>query len=115
MQIQHIESGARMSQAVVANGFVFLAGQVAGDLEADISEQTRQVLETIDRLLAAAGSDRARIASVTVFLADVEDFAAMNLVWEQWIAADPKPARATIIGRLADPRYRVEMQVVAVA
>ena len=56
--IKRIESGKRMSQAVVANGFVFLAGQVANDTTCSVENQTRQVLDEIDRLLALAGSGK---------------------------------------------------------
>ncbi|HMA12236.1 MAG TPA: RidA family protein [Steroidobacteraceae bacterium] len=113
MQIKRIESGARMSQAVVANGFVYLAGQVATDPSADVEGQTRQVLGEIDRLLAAAGTSRNRILSATIYLADVATFAQMNKAWEAWVPADAKPARATVEARLVAPEYKVEIQVVA--
>ncbi|MEZ5458482.1 MAG: RidA family protein [Steroidobacteraceae bacterium] len=113
--IRRLESGARMSQAVVANGFVFLAGQVAGDTSRDVEGQTRQILAEIDRLLALAGSSKQQIVSANVYLADIHDFAAMNRAWDDWVAADAKPARATTEAALAAPEYRVEIQVVAVA
>lgn len=113
MQIKRIESGARMSQAVVANGFVYLAGQVATDPSADVEGQTRQVLGEIDRLLAAAGTSKNRILSATIYLADVATFAQMNKAWEAWVPADAKPARATVEARLVAPEYKVEIQVVA--
>lgn len=113
--IRRFESGARMSQAVVANGWVFLAGQVAADTKADVEGQTVQILAEIDRLLALAGSDKTRIVSANVYLADIGQFAAMNRAWDRWVPADAKPARATVEARLAAPEYRVEIQVVAVA
>lgn len=113
--IRRLESGVRMSQAVAANGFVFLAGQVAADTKQDVEGQTAQILGEIDRLLALAGSDRAKIVSANVFLADIAQFAAMNRAWDRWVAADAKPARATIEARLAAPEYLVEIQVVATA
>lgn len=113
--IRRIESGARMSQAVVAQGFVFLAGQVAADASRDVEGQTVQILGEIDRLLALAGSSKQQIVSANVYLADIGDFAAMNRAWDRWVAADAKPARATIEAALAAPEYRVEIQVVAVA
>jgi enamine deaminase RidA (YjgF/YER057c/UK114 family) len=116
MSIKRIESGARMSQAVVANGFVFLAGQVAPDPSSpDVEGQTRQVLGEIDRLLAVAGSNKNRILSATIYLADVSTFAQMNKAWEAWVAADGKPARATVEAKMVAPEYRVEIQVVALA
>ena len=113
MLIKRIEPGARMSQAVVANGFAFLAGQVATDPTADVEGQTRQVLGEIDRLLAVAGTRKDRILTATVYLADIGTFADMNRAWEVWVPTDAKPARATVEAKLAAPRYRVEIQVVA--
>jgi len=113
MLIKRIEPGARMSQAVVANGFVFLAGQVAGDTSADVEGQTRQVLAEIDRLLAAAGTRKDRLLSATIYLADVSTFAQMNKAWEAWVAAEGKPARATVEAKMVAPEYRVEIQVIA--
>lgn len=113
MTLQRIETGARMSQAVVAGGLVFLAGQVANDTQADVSGQTAQVLAQIDALLARAGSDKSRLVSATIYLKDIGDFAAMNKVWDGWVAKDGKPARATVQAALATPAYLVEIQVVA--
>jgi enamine deaminase RidA (YjgF/YER057c/UK114 family) len=115
MLIKRIEPGARMSQAVVANGFVFLAGQVATDTAADVEGQTRQVLGEIDRLLAVAGTRKDRILSATIYLADIKTFADMNRAWEAWVPADAKPARATLEAKLVAPEYRVEIQVTALA
>jgi enamine deaminase RidA (YjgF/YER057c/UK114 family) len=113
--IRRIESGKRMSQAVVANGFVFLAGQVADDTSVGVREQTNQVLASIDRLLAAAGSDKSRIVSANVYLSDISTFDEMNAAWDAWVAQDAKPARATVEAKLAAPEYKVEIQVVALA
>jgi len=116
MQIKRIESSARMSQAVVANGFVFLAGQVATDPStADVEVQTRQVLAEIDRLLALAGSSKQKILTATIYLSDVASFADMNRAWEAWVPADAKPARATVEAALVAPQYKVEIQVTALA
>ena len=115
MTIQRLESGPRMSQAVVANGFVFLAGQVATDPTADVEGQTRQVLAEIDRLLKATGSSKERILTANVYLADIATFAHMNKAWDAWVPASAKPARATIEARLAAPEYKVEIQVTALA
>jgi enamine deaminase RidA (YjgF/YER057c/UK114 family) len=113
MLIRRIESGARMSQAVVANGFVFLSGQVATDASADVEGQTRQVLGEIDRLLGVAGTRKDRILSATIYLADVATFAQMNKAWEAWVPVDAKPARATVEAQLVAPEYKVEIQIVA--
>ena len=113
--ITRIEPGKRMSQAVVANGFVFLAGQVATNPSSGVDEHTRQVLAEIDRLLALPGSSKAKILSATVYLADMANFAAMNSVWDSWVHPEAKPARATVEARLATPDYKVEIQIVALA
>jgi enamine deaminase RidA (YjgF/YER057c/UK114 family) len=113
MVIKRIESGARMSQAVVANGFVFLAGQVAPDPSVNVEGQTRQVLGEIDRLLAVAGTRKDRILSATIYLADISTFADMNRAWEAWVPVDGKPARATVEAKMVTPEYKVEIQVVA--
>jgi enamine deaminase RidA (YjgF/YER057c/UK114 family) len=113
--IKRIESGKRMSQAVVANGFVFLAGQVANDTTGSVENQTRQVLDEIDRLLALAGSGKEKILSANIYLANMADFAAMNSVWDVWVHPEAKPARATVEAQLAAPEYKVEIQIVALA
>ncbi len=112
-EIIRIESGKRMSQGVVASGFIFLAGQVAPISSVDIEGQTQQVLAEIDRLLRLAGSDKSRILSANIYLSDINSFAAMNRVWDIWVAPDAKPARATIEAKLAAPEYQVEIQVIA--
>jgi enamine deaminase RidA (YjgF/YER057c/UK114 family) len=104
-----------MSSAVVANGFVFLAGQVAKDTKAGVEGQTKEILAQIDALLAQAGSDKGRILTATVYLADIGTFAQMNRAWDAWVPADAKPARATVEAKLAAPEYLVEIQVTALA
>lgn len=115
MKIKRFHNGPRMSQAVVCNGMVFLAGQVAQDTGQDVSGQTRQVLAAIDSLLAEAGSDKSRLLSASIFLTDMADFGAMNKVWEAWVVPGQTPARATVQAALAKPEYKVEIVVTAAA
>jgi len=115
MTIKRLHAGPRMSQAVVHNGVAYLAGQVAKDPDKNVTDQTRQVLATIDSLLAEAGSDKSRILSATIYLADMGDFAAMNAVWDAWVPAGSTPARATVEASLATPKYQVEIMVTAAA
>ncbi len=115
MTIRRFHSGPRMSQAVVCNGMVFLAGQVAEDTGEDVSGQTRQVLAAIDRLLAEAGSDKSRLLAAQIFLPDIGDFAAMNKVWEAWVTPGHTPARATVQAALAKAEYKVEIVITAAA
>jgi enamine deaminase RidA (YjgF/YER057c/UK114 family) len=111
--IQRFDVGVRMSEMAVHNGVVYLAGQVAGDGSADISGQTRQVLDAIDSLLARAGSDKTKILRAQIFIADLADFAAMNVVWENWVVAGHTPPRATVQAALARPEWKVEIVVTA--
>lgn len=115
MSIQRIETGPRMSQAVVHNKTVYLAGQVAGDdAGPGVYEQTRSILANIDRLLAAAGSDKSRLLSATIWLTDMDSFGEMNRAWEFWVVPGATPARATVMSpRLAAAKYHVEIGVVA--
>lgn len=102
-----------MSQGVVAGGLVYLAGQVADNTTADVKAQTAEVLAKIDAVLARAGSGKSKLLSATIYLKDMADFAAMNQVWDAWVAADGKPARATVQAALATPEYLVEIQAIA--
>lgn len=101
----------RMSQIVMHGDTVYLAGQV-GEGE-DVAAQTRDCLATIDGLLREAGSSRDHILQAIIWLADMDDFAAMNTVWDRWIPLGHAPARACGESRLAAPRYRVEITVTA--
>lgn len=109
--IERHQPGPRMSQAVVHNGVVYLAGQVGEG--ADAGQQTRVILEEIDALLERCGSHKSRILSAQIFLADIADFGRMNAIWEEWVDPANPPARATIEAKLAAPRYLVEIMVVA--
>jgi enamine deaminase RidA (YjgF/YER057c/UK114 family) len=110
--ITRLETGPRMSQAVIHGSTVYLAGQV-GAPGASVADQTRAVLAEIDRLLAAAGTDRTRILHAQIWLADMASFDEMNAVWDAWVPEGHAPARATGEARLASPDYKVEIIVTA--
>jgi enamine deaminase RidA (YjgF/YER057c/UK114 family) len=112
MTIKRLEPGKRMSQAVIHNGIAYLAGQV-GEPGKSLTEQTTAVLAQIDALLAEAGTDKSRLLTATIWLADMADFAAMNAVWDAWVDPANPPARATGEVKLATPEYRVEIIVTA--
>jgi enamine deaminase RidA (YjgF/YER057c/UK114 family) len=111
--IQRFHVGARLSEMAVYNGTIYLAGQVAEDITLDMGGQTRQVLAAIDKLLAEAGSDKTKIISTTIYVADMAEFAAMNAVWDSWVVLGHTPPRATVEAKLAKPGYKVEIQIIA--
>jgi enamine deaminase RidA (YjgF/YER057c/UK114 family) len=113
MTIQRLHVGKRLSEAAIYNNTIYLAGQIAEDATQDITGQTTQVLAAIDRLLAEAGSDKSKLLQVTIFIADMNDFPAMNAVWESWVVQGATPPRATVQASLAKPEWKVEMVVVA--
>ncbi len=110
--ITRLESGPRMSQAVIHKGIVYLAGQV-GNPGDGVHAQTLTCLAEIDRLLALAGTDKTRILSAQVWLADAGTAAEMNAAWQAWAAPGHTPARATGESRLVAPEYLVEVIVMA--
>ena len=113
MTIQRFNTGTRMSQAVVHENMVFLAGQVAEDASSDVGNQTRQVLAKIDGLLAEAGTDKSKLVFANVWLSDISTFEEMNAVWDAWVTPGKPPARACVESRLAHPQLKVEIAVVA--
>lgn len=113
MSIHRHHVGARLSEMVIHNQTIYLAGQIANDPSADVTAQARQVLANIDRLLEEAGSDKTKLLSCTIFLADINDFPAMNVAWDAWVPAGHCPARATVESRLFKPEYKVEVQAIA--
>ena len=113
MAIKRLHAGARLSEVAIHAGVVYLAGQVAEDPSLDIAGQTQQVLAAIDRLLAEAGSDKTQILQATIFVKTMDDFAAMNAVWDKWVVHGHTPPRATVESRLANPDYLVEIKVIA--
>ncbi|WP_412562675.1 RidA family protein [Thalassobius sp. MITS945101] len=105
-------TGARMSQMVIHGDTIYLAGQV-GTAGAPVAQQTQDCLDKVDALLAEAGSDKTKILSTTIWMADMADFAEMNAVWDAWVPEGHAPARATGESALATPDYKVEVIVIA--
>lgn len=112
MAVKRLHPGKRMSQAVIHNDTVYLAGQV-GEPGSDIATQTREALAEVDKLLAEAGSDKSKALQVIVWLSDMADFAAMNAVYDAWIDPENPPVRACGEAKLATPDYLVEFIVTA--
>jgi enamine deaminase RidA (YjgF/YER057c/UK114 family) len=116
MPIKRIDVGPRMSQVVVHNGVVYTAGQVArGAPGGTIAEQTADILNSIDTLLEKAGTDKSKLISATIWITNMSDFAAMNLVWDAWVSPGNTPGRACVEARLAAPQFNVEIAVIAAA
>jgi len=114
MAITRIKSGERMSQAVVYNGIVSTAGQVAQNARgASAADQTTDILNAIDDLLSAAGTDKSNLLTATIWLANIGDFAEMNAVWDAWVSAGNAPTRACVESKLASPDFTVEIAVTA--
>lgn len=113
MQIKRFQPGARMSAAVSYNGFLFVSGQVADDTAANVAGQAEQILAKIDRLLAEAGTDKTKVLSANIWLAEASSFGDMNSVWDAWVVAGDTPARACVEAKLAFPQYTVEIGVIA--
>jgi 2-iminobutanoate/2-iminopropanoate deaminase len=107
------------SQAIIANGFVFCAGQTPVDpatgklVEGDVSVQTRRCLDNLAAVLASAGSGWEHAVKVSVFLKDLGDFAAMNAVYGEYMPT-PAPVRSTVEVAGLPLGARVEIDVVAV-
>jgi enamine deaminase RidA (YjgF/YER057c/UK114 family) len=112
MSVKRHQVGPRMSQAVVHGDTVYLAGVVAGD-EPTTKAQTEAILKKIDGLLAAAGTNKSKLLSATVYLADMKTYDQMNAAWDAWVDPVNTPARATVEAKLAQSKFLVEIMVVA--
>jgi len=113
MTIERQEAGPRMSRVVVHGSVVYLAGLVADDPKQPIQGQTEQVLAKIDKYLALAGTDKSRLLSAQIWLADIAMWADMNKVWDAWVVPGQAPARATVQAKLVGPTHLIEIMVVA--
>ena len=113
MTIRRLQPEARLAGAVVHGKTVYLAGQVADDTSLDAEGQTVDILRQIDALLAEAGTDKSRLLSVQIFIADLADFDAMNRAWDAWVDRDNLPARATVQAALHHAAWRLEITAIA--
>jgi enamine deaminase RidA (YjgF/YER057c/UK114 family) len=114
MAIERHEVGPRMSKCVVHGNTVYLAGIVANEPKGkSVTEQTKDIVGQIDGLLAKAGTDKSKLLTANIWIADMATFAEMNSVWDAWVVHGQTPARATVEAKLATPDYKVEIMVVA--
>lgn len=113
--IKRLYSGARMSQMVIHNQVVHLAGQVdETETAGPADEQTRNILSQIDALLAEAGTNKSKLLTATIYMTNMNDFGLMNQAWEAWIDPANPPTRATVgVSALAGDEFTVEIVVSA--
>ncbi|MGO2442330.1 MAG: RidA family protein [Serratia proteamaculans] len=112
MNIERIDPDQRWSEAVVHNNTVYYTS-VPENLDDDATAQTANALAAIDVILARVGSDKSRVLDATIFLADGADFAAMNAAWDAWVVAGSAPVRCTVQAKLMNPKYKVEIKIIA--
>lgn len=112
MTIQRINPAKRWSDAVVHNDVIYYTS-VPSNLDDDITAQTANVLADIDILLFELGSDKSRVLDATIFLADKADFHGMNAAWDSWVIDGSAPVRCTVQAALMNPKYKVEIKIIA--
>jgi enamine deaminase RidA (YjgF/YER057c/UK114 family) len=112
MNIERIDPADRWSEAVVHNDTVYYTS-VPENLDDDATAQTANALAAIDMILTRVGSDKSRVLDATIFLADGTDFAAMNAAWDAWVVAGSAPVRCTVQAKLMNPKYKVEIKIIA--
>jgi enamine deaminase RidA (YjgF/YER057c/UK114 family) len=113
MSIQRYQVGPRLSQAVRHGDTIYLAGMVADDTTQGAKGQTEQILRKIDETLAHFGSNKAKLLSANIWLANMALYDEMNAAWDAWVDKHNTPARATVEARLARPAFLVEIMVTA--
>ena len=115
MAVQRMRTRDRMSQIVIHGDTVYLAGQVADHAPgAGIADQTLEILQRIDGLLAEAGTDKSKVLNATVWLNSMDDYDEMNAVWDAWFSGGIAPARTCVeSARLAAPGFNVEITLTA--
>ncbi|MDA1238063.1 MAG: RidA family protein [Proteobacteria bacterium] len=115
MSIKRLHTNNRMSQIVVHDNTVYLAGQVASKAPGQsVSAQTKSILDQIDSLLAEAGTSKKNVLSATIWLCSMDDFAEMNAVWDSWSTGGNAPCRACVeSARLASSDFSVEIGIIA--
>ena len=113
MTVRRIRPGRRMSEAVIHNDRIYTSGLTANPPTGSAEEQTRNILQQIDRLLEEAGTDKSRLLIANIWLSDMRYFDDMNAAWEAWLPEGYAPVRATVEAKLAGPEYLVEIMVQA--
>ena len=112
MNIERFEGTGRMSRCVKCNGMIYLCGQT-DTTAADIQGQTKNVLAKVEDLLNKYGSDKQHMLAATIYVKTMDDFAAMNEVWDAWVENGHEPARACVQAEMVRPEILVEVVVTA--
>ncbi|MCA6943118.1 RidA family protein [Pectobacterium polaris] len=112
MAITRINPEARWSDAVIHNNTLYYTS-VPENLDDDAQAQTENALSALDAILQQAGTDKSKLLDVTIFLADADDFAAMNTAWDAWVVAGSAPVRCTVQAKLMHPKFKVEIKAIA--
>jgi enamine deaminase RidA (YjgF/YER057c/UK114 family) len=113
--LRKIGGSARFSAISIHNGQVHLAGQVSQLKDGDIAAQSRDVFAKVDDLLDQAGTTRENLISVQIWLANMDDYAGMNTIWDEWVAPVAPPTRVCVEARMAQPHYLIEVLAIAAA
>jgi len=112
-KIVRTEPNKILAKAVEYHNFVYVQGVTAHDVGKNIKGQTAEVLAQIDAILEAHGTDKTRLLQTQIWLKDIRDRDAMNVLWSEWLPAGGAPARACVEANMADPRILVEIMVTA--
>lgn len=112
MKVSRVGTTARWSDAVIFNNVVYMV-EVPTSLDADLATQTKELLALIENALVNYGSDKAHILSATIYLTDITQIEVFNKIWDKWLPAKSAPSRACVEAKLANPNYKVEIQLTA--
>ena len=110
-KIIRTEPNKVLAKAVEYHGFVYTQGVTASDVSKDISGQTEEVLAAIDAILETHGTDKTRLLQAQIWLKDIRDRDALNVLWSAWLPEGGAPARACVEANMADPRILVEIML----
>ncbi len=113
MEIKRYGGNGRRSLCVKHGNTLYVSGITASDLTGDIKQQTEEVLDEIDSILARRKTNKNSILSATIYLADMGDYGAFNAVWDEWIIDSFEPCRSVVEAKLATEEYRVKIAVIA--
>ncbi|MEQ1616132.1 MAG: RidA family protein [Hyphomicrobiaceae bacterium] len=113
MLVERHELERLLANVVAAGDRVFTAGAIADDTSLDVAGQTRQALADVDKYLGLCKSDKSKVLTAVIWLADIRLRDEMNKVWLEWVDPAHLPARACVENKMADPRCLVEIAIVA--